>query len=221
MTEIKVLLDKSGSMYTVKDDMIGGYNAFLDVQKRSENAENITWSLSTFSTDYDREFINKPVKDVEHLTHEKYDIFGSTALYDAIGTLLQETIEDSHKVYIVVIITDGVENSSKIYNAQIIKDLIENKTSKERNENHATWDFVYLGANQDSILESSKIGIPQHSTIDYNCNAKSVEEVYKAVSSAVCRKISQEDDTVAFTPLERTATQTLDIVSPPVIIRNR
>ena len=207
MTEIKILLDKSGSMWNIKDDTIGGYNDFLTMQKKSENVEHIYWSLSTFSNDYEREFVNVPIKNVENLNNDNYRTNGSTALYDAIGTLLNETIEENNKTYIVVIITDGIENASKYYSAKTIKDMIDNKTSELRGENHANWDFIFLGANQDAILESQKIGIPQRSSMSYNTNAESIDALYKGVSNAISRKISQTDEEICFSQVERNATQ--------------
>ena len=61
MTEIKILMDVSGSMYNIKDDSIGGYNQFLQMQKKSENAKNILWSLYTFNNTYEIQFIKKPI----------------------------------------------------------------------------------------------------------------------------------------------------------------
>ena len=73
MTEIHVLLDKSGSMRTIKDDSIGGYNEFLDLQKASENADTIYWSLSTFNNNYENEFSGVKVNNVQYLKND--DIF--------------------------------------------------------------------------------------------------------------------------------------------------
>jgi len=202
MTEIKVLLDSSGSMNRIKDDSIGGYNEFLSLQKDSENFENIYWSLYFFNNHYEQQFTNKKVKDVEFMKNEDFKPHGGTALYDAIGKLLNDTIEESYKNYIVVIITDGLENSSKLYTSEAVKAIINNKTSELRNENQASWDFVYLGANQDSFLESSKLGINKDATMDYNTNEKSVKALYKSVSEAVTRKISSQDK-LSFLPIER------------------
>ena len=202
MTEIKVLLDNSGSMNRIKDDSIGGYNEFLSLQKESENHINIYWSLYFFNNYYEQQFTNKNIKDVEFMKNEDFRPHGGTALYDAIGKLLNDTIEEPHKNYIVVIITDGIENSSKLYTPQAIKAMIHNKTSELRNESQASWDFVYLGANQDSFLESAKLGINKDATMDYNTNEKSVKALYKSVSDAVTRKISNQDK-LTFLPLER------------------
>ena len=209
-TEIKVLLDSSGSMNLIKDDSIGGYNAFLKLQKESENSDNIKWSLSTFNNTYDCQFTSKPIQQVEYMKNNDFIATGNTALYDAIGKLILDTVEEPYTSYIIVIITDGQENSSRCYTAQAIKNIIENKMNTKRCESQALWDFVYLGANQDSILESSKIGIKPQSAIDYEANAASVEAVYRGVSDAVSRKMSSNDKHISFLPLERRATQTYD-----------
>lgn len=209
MTEIHVLLDKSGSMRTIKDDSIGGYNEFLDLQKASDNADNIYWSLSTFNNNYENEFSKMLVRDVNYLLNADFFVSGGTALYDALGMLIQSIDEECFHNYIIVIITDGCENSSKKYDSHFIKKLIDTKTSDCRNETESTWDFIYLGANQDAILESSKIGIKRNSTMNYNTNRQSIKELYNGVSKAISRKISDHSD-LSFTDVERNASQQLD-----------
>lgn len=230
MTRIHVLMDNSGSMHSIKEDSIGGYNEFLRIQKNAENVKELLWSFSTFNTYCENQFIDKCVLNVEPLSSDEFTPRGGTALYDAIGTILNNTIEKSKESYIIVIITDGLENSSRKYTAGAIKDMIENKTSASRTTDCAVWDFVYLGANQDSILEASKIGIKSGSTINYEPNQKSVKAVYNGVSNAITRKMSQEDEFVNFLPLERSATQTDDNYfpimdsppsTPPQTIRHR
>ena len=207
MTEIHVLLDKSGSMRTIKDDSIGGYNEFLDLQKASENADTIYWSLSTFNNNYENEFSGVKVNNVQYLKNDDIFVSGGTALYDALGQLIQLIDEKRFQNYIIVIITDGCENSSKNYDSRMIKKLIESKTSNKRKACDPTWDFIYLGANQDAILESSKIGIKNESTLNYHTNKQSINKLYKGVSNAISRKISDHNSILSFTDLERNATQ--------------
>jgi hypothetical protein len=39
---ISVVLDRSGSMATIADDMVGGFNTFVDEQKRVDGAARVT-----------------------------------------------------------------------------------------------------------------------------------------------------------------------------------
>lgn len=212
-TEIKVLMDSSGSMHKIKEDSIGGYNEFLQTQQRSENAPNMTWSLYTFNNSFQTEFYEKPISQVAVWNEDDFHPAGGTALYDAIGTMLNQTIEKAGKSYIVVIITDGLENASTTYTTSAsIKELIDNKTSDQRGPEDALWDFVYLGANQDAILESRKIGIRPDATLRYHTTKGSMKAVYDGVSQAISRKISNRDVHVAFTPLERTTTESNDAI---------
>ena len=98
MTEIHVLLDKSGSMRTIKDDSIGGYNEFLDLQKASENADTIYWSLSTFNNNYENEFSGVKVNNVQYLKNDDIFVSGGTALYAALGQLIQLIDENVFKI---------------------------------------------------------------------------------------------------------------------------
>ena len=36
LTEIVVILDRSGSMSSIKDDVIGGFNSFIEEQRKVE-----------------------------------------------------------------------------------------------------------------------------------------------------------------------------------------
>ena len=123
-----------------------------------------------------------------------------------------------------MIITDGCENSSKKYDSHFIKKLIDTKTSDSRKETEPTWDFIYLGANQDAILESSKIGIKRDTTMNYNTNHQSIKELYIGVSKAISRKMS-DHSVLSFTDVERNATQThhhvTDTPKPPQLQRSK
>ena len=57
------------------------------------------------------------------------------------------------KNIIIVIITDGFENASKLFTRKQIFRKITNRKLKDK------WTFIFLGANQDAIVEGSKFGI--------------------------------------------------------------
>ena len=87
---------------------------------------------------------------------------GMTALYDAIGTSIDYQKNISTNNVICVILTDGLENSSHIYKLTEIKQLISDM-EKEHN-----WQFIYLGANQDSFSVGSGLGINKGVTQNYD-----------------------------------------------------
>ena len=143
VTEIVCIIDKSGSMHSIKNDAIGGFNTFIGEQKKLEGKANV--SLVLFNTEYSPVYYNKPLNDVEALNESTFKPVGGTALLDAIGRTLNELMtkegsEIAPDKYFVVILTDGEENSSREYTNEAIKKIIEDLRTK------GNWEFVYLGA---------------------------------------------------------------------------
>ena len=88
VTEIVCIIDKSGSMHSIKNDAIGGFNTFIEEQRKLEGKVNV--SLVLFNTEYSPVYYNKPLNDVEALNESTFKPVGGTALLDAIGRTLNE-----------------------------------------------------------------------------------------------------------------------------------
>ena len=149
--EIVCVLDKSGSMEPVQNDIIGNFNTFLSNQKKSSSGA--MFSLILFDTNITSK--RGVIDEFKPLTTEQYQPDGYTALYDAIGTAITD-LENSvtpDTIVIFAIITDGKENSSTKYTSDQIKYRISHF------ESWHPWTFLYLAANQDAFVESQKIGI--------------------------------------------------------------
>ena len=146
--EVVFLLDRSGSMRGMEDDTIGGYNSYLEKQRKNNNTK-ITTVL--FDDQYEVLKMREDIKNVKNITSDEYYVRGCTALYDAIGKTIK-TIEHSVKdnKVLFIITTDGLENASVEYDKKSISKLI-NK--------HNDWEFMYIGANIDSYAEGQSIGI--------------------------------------------------------------
>lgn len=170
------LLDRSGSMESCWDDTIGGFNSFV----KDQAALGGKLTLIQFDHEYLMSYENKPLKEVEPLTHETFKPRGSTALLDAIGRFIKGWKGSSNPS--VVILTDGHENASHIYTKAHIKDLIETKTKEG-------WTFMYLGANQDAFAEAGSIGIAPGNTVNYDVNK--TPEVFRALSATVSQHATQ------------------------------
>ena len=149
--EIVCVLDKSGSMQPVQEDIVGSFNTFLASQKKA--LEGAMFTLVLFDSDI--KTTRGCIDDFDRLTPDQYQPEGSTALYDALG----ETITDIENqvtpetIVIFAIITDGEENSSNEYSSKEIKYLIQHF------QKWHPWSFLFLAANQDAFTESQKIGI--------------------------------------------------------------
>ncbi len=145
-----IILDESGSMNSIRDEIILAFNALLnnirDVEKQFPEQEHLV-SFYTFNGSGIRQlhFI-APVEQMEHIDRSKYQPNNCTPLYDAIGKGvgdLRKSVEGREECHVRVnIMTDGYENASKEYSMDQIKDLIEEMKKQG-------WTFIYSGADHD------------------------------------------------------------------------
>lgn len=189
-TYIYYLLDKSGSMQDKKKTVINGMNEFLSEQKKIQPC---FLSFYTFNHNFDTVCELDPIENIESFKYEDYNPNGTTALYDAMGILLTQKIDvTKNGKHILIIVTDGEENSSREYSSAQIKDLVLNIKNLE---------IVYLGSNQDAILNAQHFGGNRGATLTYNDN--NLRVAMRSTSDAVKRYRTQETPTVEFTSLER------------------
>jgi hypothetical protein len=168
-TSITVVLDKSGSMETARNDTIGGYNTFIEAQKALPGECEVT--LIQFN--HTREFTYKSVdvkSIVRGLTPAEYVPVGGTALLDAVGVAINEKgaefaalPEDKRPGKVMfVIITDGEENKSKDFSYDAIKKMIEHQKTVYN------WDFTFLGANIDTFSVADSLGIAADKSLSFS-----------------------------------------------------
>jgi len=198
-TDITVVLDRSGSMASVVNDTKGGFDHFVDDQKKAPGQANLT--LVQFDTIYDFVHQGKPIAEVPPLVFEPR---GGTALLDAIGRAINETgarlkampESDRPAKVVFVIITDGEENASKEFTKDRINDMIKHQRDAYK------WEFVFLGANQDAIQAGTQLGIAPLNSMTYAHNSKGVQAAFHTTSmnmrsfragSAVNMAYSEED----------------------------
>lgn len=175
-TEIVVVLDRSGSMTSIQDSTVQGFNTFILEQKNSEGEAFVT--LVQFDDRYELNYKSVPVKDVKDLiVGETFVPRGYTALLDAIGKTIDELQTDRDVVF--VIITDGDENQSRTYKAEAIKKMIE------MHETEKGWKFVFMGANQDAITTANTFGISGNNALTYSADNEHVTAAYASVGSNI------------------------------------
>ena len=156
LTDITLVIDRSGSMEEIHTDAEGGVNAFICEQ--AQQPGDALLALVQFDTEY--EFVHRgtPIKKVPPYTLVPR---GSTALLDAIGRATNEAGErlarmpeqDRPGLVVFVIVTDGEENSSREFSKARIKEMIDEQQKKYN------WQFTFLGADQDAFAEAGGIGI--------------------------------------------------------------
>jgi uncharacterized protein YegL len=184
-TDITIILDRSGSMQTIREDTIGGVNSFIDSQKEDESSDLVT--LVQFDHEYETLYEAAELDQVANLTAETFVPRGSTSLLDALGRTINTTqerlgnLEDDEKPekVIFVIVTDGQENTSKEFSKKQVFNLISERTEKDG------WEFIYVGANQDAIATGRDIGVAAGSSICYAANSVGVTNTYDNISRSV------------------------------------
>lgn len=166
LTELVFILDRSGSMHGLESDTIGGFNSFIDKQKKEPGEAFV----STVLFDDKISVIHDRIKlaDVPELTDSEYTTGGTTALLDAVGGTVNH-IMDIHKYIrpedvpartLFIITTDGMENASRNYDYSKVKELIEHQKEKG-------WEFIFLGANIDAAETAVSMGISRDRAADY------------------------------------------------------
>lgn len=191
-TEIAFILDRSGSMESMTRAAIAGYNEFLAAQQATvdDHGQPIpaTFTLILFDHEYLPIHHREDIQTARPLTLETYVPRGSTALLDAIGRTIDDlgaelaaTPEaDRPSKVIIAILTDGQENASQRYSMADINQRITHQTEKY------SWEFLFLGANQDAIATAAHLGIHAHQAATFVAN----EDDMAAGSDAFAKKIS-------------------------------
>ena len=182
LTEIIMVVDRSGSMKSVEKEANIGINLFIKAQRDLPGRGNLT--LVQFDTEY--EFVHRgvPIADVPEY---KLVPRGWTALLDAVGRGIVETGERLEKMLeqdrpglvVCVIVTDGHENSSREFKLEQIKSMIEHQRDVYK------WQFNFLGADAAAFDDAARMGIPMAAAANYDL--KELIAVYGLTSDVIAR----------------------------------
>jgi len=156
--KIVLILDESGSMGSIRQDMIRAINDLIGEQRTINRPCRFT--LVKFNDHIQRVIANRNLKEVPLLDNNSYTPNGSTALYDAIGDTIDWFRYEEN--VLLVIVTDGYENASQVYRHKEIKDALE-----EKNRNRG-WTYVYLANDLSVAQQGNNLGC-QRSAFSSNC----------------------------------------------------
>jgi len=197
-TLLVLVVDRSGSMESIRGDMEGGIASLIKEQASETGTCLVT--LTQFDTEYELLCNAVPVADLEryHLVPR-----GATALLDAIGRTIADVRarladlapEDQPSV-VFAVVTDGLENSSMEWSRDKVMAAV-----KDRIE--AGWDFTFLGADQDAIQEGGRLGVDAGSALTFGKTDAGARMAMQSLSRSVSRKRSGETARLQYTEDER------------------
>jgi Mg-chelatase subunit ChlD len=204
-THLAVILDRSGSMESIRDDTIGGFNAFLNEQKQQPSKATLT--LVQFDDQDPYEVIHqvKTVQEVPEITRETYVPRASTPLLDAIGrgiNDLEKSVADMKEgdrpsKVVFVVITDGQENASREFRRDQILKMINEK------EKQNSWQFVFLSADLDAINDAMDQGFQTKFSLAFDKDSKGTRNAWGSVSEKISNFRASRSQDVAFSDEDR------------------
>ena len=185
LTELVMILDRSGSMSGLESDTIGGYNGMMEKQRKTEGEVLVSTVLFDDRSEvlYDR----VPLDQVPRMTEKEYYVRGCTALLDAVGGAIHHIgnihkyarEEDRPEKTIFVITTDGMENASRTYSYDKVKQMVDRQKEKYG------WEFLFLGANIDAVKTAGRFGISADRAANYHSDHEGTALNYEVLSDAV------------------------------------
>lgn len=201
-THITVILDRTGSMASITDDVIGGFNAFLDQHRNGPGRATITLVQFDSQDPFEVLYTCRDIREAPYLDKRTYVPRAATPLLDAMGRgmveldrALSECDEATRpETVLFVVITDGLENASREYSRSDIIRMIDERKQKG-------WQFVFLSADLDAIAEAGDLGVAYAQSLAFDRSAAGVRRAFHALShrafvSRACRaplEFTEED----------------------------
>ena len=178
-----IILDESGSMMSIKDQIISGFNETVQSIHSAENKfpnQEHTISVITFNSNEIKTLhLCDSVNQLKEIDGEKYNPNSLTPLFDAIGSAISQlnakiNTNLEHQV-LVTILTDGEENASIEFTGEDIKKIIENLKTKN-------WTFTYIGTDHDVNAIALKLSI--NNTLIFEKNTSGIDDMFQKEQKA-------------------------------------
>ena len=194
-------------MAPIANDVIGGFNAFIDEQIRNGADARMTIVQFDSQDPQDVTIWGAPLPEITHLDSQTFVPRGGTPLLDATGLLIGRTMVDQSariaaglqaEDIIFVTITDGEENQSREFNLAQIRELIGKRTEEG-------WAFIYLSAGIDAYADAAQMGIHSGDTQQWKRDGKNARLAFSSTSEAISNmreKKRRMEDTARGTAFE-------------------
>jgi len=178
-----IILDESGSMASIKNTIIQGFNEIVQtvkgVEKEFPEQEHFISFITFNGLGHKVLHFMEPVSNMQQIDSQSYKPDASTPLFDTLGfgfLKLKQALENVADFNVLVtILTDGEENASKEYSGLAIKTMID-----ELKLNH--WTFTYIGTDHD--VEKFAMSISIHNSLNFNKNEEDMKNMFARESSS-------------------------------------
>lgn len=191
---IVALLDRTGSMATVREDTEGAFNSFITQQQEltAEVQDNVLVTLHQFDSStpgtIETLYRLRPLDEVPPLVLEPRAF---TPLHDAFGKALLDTtaslaaLPDSMRPgqVVFVVMTDGKDNYSTEHTRASVRALVE----QHQASTDPTWEFIFLGVGIDAFAVGGGYGLGEHQTVSVPHTAEGVYTAYAGTQAVVTR----------------------------------
>jgi len=199
-TLVTFLLDETGSMASIKDATIGGFNSYLETLKTS--GAPIDFTLIKFDSNHlEKVCVAAPIKEVSELTRETYQPGATTPLIDAAYKTIkavEKSLNGSKPKVVVCIQTDGHENASTEHTWDELNALIKEKTAEG-------WQFNFLGTGIDAYDTGRRMGVAVENTLASAMDSRSVRASFAAVANSAMAYASGRSLSANISMTERAA----------------
>ncbi len=173
-----IILDESGSMQSIKRNIIQGFNELVQtikgIEEQFPNQEHLISMVSFNGLGQKLLHFVEPVSNLKQINDRTYNPDASTPLYDAIGfavNKLKQSLEGKTDYHVLVtILTDGEENASKEFSGKAIKSLIDELHSQN-------WTFTYIGTDHD--VEKTAASMSITNTFAFSKDESGIEDMFE------------------------------------------
>ena len=170
-----LILDQSGSMWQLRDEVIQSFNEQVKLIKKMQKDDNellIRVTLCMFNDVLDYKYEAENIEQLQKISINDYCPNSNTALYDAIGysfLKIEKIVHEDDSVFFAIF-TDGLENASMKFSPSDIQEVLQTAEKKK-------WEVKFFCRYEDQVFYHNKIKINKHNTMGIQMNEEGMNNM--------------------------------------------